>query len=78
MYLPASRRLARTRAVLYILAGLIEVDGLHEIRLARELRVESRDGPVEFARAGELDGPATTFQFTKLPGHLVIYRPSTG
>lgn len=74
-YLRAGRRFARTRAVLSILAGLTEVDGVHEVRLAHELQVESQNGPVRFARDGEAGEPTAVFRFTKLPGHLVIYRP---
>lgn len=74
-YVVADAAWSRTRAVLSTLAGLTGRNGVHRTRVATELQVESRSGRVRLARDGELDDPAGTFHFTKLPGTLVVYRP---
>lgn len=75
-YLRASGRLSRTRAVLATLAGVSEHSTNYRAALTSELRVESREGVVEIARDGEPGGHAAAFDFAKLPGHLVVYRPA--
>jgi undecaprenyl-diphosphatase len=75
-YLRADARLSRARTVLSTLAGLNERNGAHRTRLVTELRVESGSGPVQVARDGEPGERASSFRFVKLPGTLVVYRPS--
>jgi undecaprenyl-diphosphatase len=75
-YLRADIPFSRTLAVLSTLAGVAERHGAHRARLATELTVESRSGPVQVACDGEPGERASGFRFDKLPGSLVAYRPS--
>jgi diacylglycerol kinase family enzyme len=75
-YLRADARYSRTRTVLATVAGLAERSSVYRSRLVTALRVESRDGPVAVARDGEWGSKAASFEFAKLPGTLVIFRPT--
>jgi undecaprenyl-diphosphatase len=77
-YLRAHTPLSRTRAVLATLAGVTEHSRTYRTRLVRRLHVHSRTGPVQVARDGEPGEWAGSFDFDKLPGRLVVYRPGPG
>jgi undecaprenyl-diphosphatase len=75
-YLRADARYSRTRTVLATLAGIAERSRVYRSRLVDAMRVESRDGPVAVARDGEWGERSARFEFAKLPGRLVVFRPA--
>lgn len=76
-YLRADRRLARTRAVLYSLIGLVEHSHVFGSLETATVKIESLSGPQATAHDGEIDEPTETVTLEISDRKLTVYRTTS-
>ena len=72
-YLRADRPLARTRAVVLSLLGLVDKSDVFDALEVQSVRISSDDGPLPTAHDGEVDDPTESMAFALSPKRLVAY-----
>ncbi len=75
-YVRADRRLARTRAVLLSLLGLVQLSSVFGTVEAEKLVIHSHSGPQPIAHDGELEHDVEDVEVLLAPRRLTVYRPS--
>lgn len=73
-YLRAEKRLARTKAVVFSLLGLIERSDVLVALQRPAVRIVSKSGPLTSAHDGEVADPVEVFEFTVAKRRLTVYR----
>ena len=72
-YLRADRPLARTRAVVLSLLGLVDKSDVFDALEVQSVVISSDGGPLPTAHDGEVDDPTESMAFALSPKRLVAY-----
>lgn len=72
----ATSPLSRTRLVLAVLTGLLGRSRVYQELAAHSVRITAPDGPLPYAKDGEVGETVTRVTVFKNPDRLVVYRPA--